>query len=149
MQKKIQIYSSFNEKDTRYFAAGFARRLMRGDVVLLSGDLGMGKSVFCRAVVRSLCKDDDMEVPSPTFSLVQHYESADGIPVHHFDLYRLDAPDEIFELGWDDALSDGITLVEWPERLGGNVPDDAFLVFFDAGEKEYERVIGVYRKGNA
>ncbi|MDD3020872.1 MAG: tRNA (adenosine(37)-N6)-threonylcarbamoyltransferase complex ATPase subunit type 1 TsaE [Alphaproteobacteria bacterium] len=110
---------SASEDDTIRIATDFARNLTRGDVVLLDGDLGAGKSVFARAVIRSLVQDSELDVPSPTFTLVQTYDSKAG-EIYHFDLYRLKDPEEIFELGWEEALS-GIVLVEWPERLGGHL----------------------------
>lgn len=110
-----------SEEDMARFAADYARTLVSGDVVLLSGDLGAGKSVFARGVIRHLCDDTQMDVPSPTFTLVQTYEAPSGA-IWHFDLYRLEEPDEIYETGWEEALSDGIVLVEWPERLGGLQP---------------------------
>jgi len=92
------------------------------DVLLLHGDLGMGKTALARGFVRAAAPETD-EVPSPTFTLVQTYPRARGT-VWHFDLYRLKDPDEIWELGFEDALVDGILLIEWPDRLGGLAPRD-------------------------
>jgi tRNA threonylcarbamoyladenosine biosynthesis protein TsaE len=94
--------------------------LRPGDVVALEGPLGSGKTALARAAIRALT-DPAEEVPSPTFTLVQVYESEAG-PLYHFDLYRLDAPDQVVELGIDDAFAEGISLVEWPDRLGGYLP---------------------------
>ncbi|HNQ91671.1 MAG TPA: tRNA (adenosine(37)-N6)-threonylcarbamoyltransferase complex ATPase subunit type 1 TsaE [Alphaproteobacteria bacterium] len=112
------------EEETIRFAADFTRKLKPRDVVLLRGDLGAGKSVFARSVIRALSDNPELEVPSPTFTLVQTYDTSGG-EVWHFDLYRLKDADEIFELGWEDALAGGIVLVEWPERLGPYVPENA------------------------
>jgi tRNA threonylcarbamoyladenosine biosynthesis protein TsaE len=107
--------------------ADLARRLGAfltiGDVVALRGDLGAGKTSFARALIRALIGPDgaDREVPSPTFTLVQTYETPAG-RIHHFDLYRIISPDELIEIGWDEALADGIVLVEWPERAGALLP---------------------------
>ncbi|MBB2180948.1 tRNA (adenosine(37)-N6)-threonylcarbamoyltransferase complex ATPase subunit type 1 TsaE [Gluconacetobacter tumulicola] len=107
-----------------------ARRLARaarpGDAILLSGVLGAGKSVFSRAFLRAACGDPEMEVPSPTFTLVQAYD-APVAPVAHFDLWRLDGPGGLHELGWDDAC-EGIVLVEWPDRLGALTPVEALRI---------------------
>ena len=115
-----RIIITNNEAETIEFARSFARCLTHKDVVLLYGGLGMGKSVFCRAVIRMLC-GDDTEVPSPTFTLVQTYDAPIGA-IWHFDLYRLSDVSEIYELGWEEALADGVILVEWPERLGNILP---------------------------
>lgn len=110
-----------SESETAALAAEIARDLSSGDVLFLRGNLGAGKSVFARALVRALCGDNGLEVPSPTFTLVQTYETDKG-PLWHFDLYRLKDPDEIYETGWEEALTEGIVVVEWPERLGGLAP---------------------------
>ncbi len=115
------LSTSRSEQETTEIAAQFAARLKPRDVVCLHGDLGMGKSVFARAAIRSLAGDEGLEVPSPTFTLVQTYETPEGT-IWHFDLYRLKDPEEIFELGWEEALANGIVIVEWPERLGHHLP---------------------------
>lgn len=97
-----------------------------GDAILLSGPLGAGKTVFSRAFLRAACADPQMEVPSPSYTLVQAYDSPLG-PIAHFDLWRLGGPDALYELGWDDAC-DGIVLVEWPDRLGALTPARALHV---------------------
>lgn len=91
-----------------------AKALRPGDLVLLEGDLGAGKTALARSVIRALVGDDRLDVPSPTFALVQPYE-ANGRPVLHADLYRLGGPREVDELGLFDR-DDAIILVEWPER---------------------------------
>ncbi|MEI6986441.1 MAG: tRNA (adenosine(37)-N6)-threonylcarbamoyltransferase complex ATPase subunit type 1 TsaE [Rhodospirillaceae bacterium] len=106
---------------TERLGAKLAAVLRMGDVVALSGDLGAGKSVLARAIIRALTGNDEEEVPSPTFTLVQCYDSPAGM-VWHYDLYRLSAADEVVELGWEEAGATGIVLVEWPERLGGLLP---------------------------
>lgn len=121
------IQHSHSEDDTIRRAQELAHRLqgkdvMAGTLLCLHGTLGMGKSVFARALIRALCHDDTLDVPSPTFTLVQTYDSANGTPLYHFDLYRLQDPEEVYELGWDDAISEGLCIVEWPERLGYLLP---------------------------
>lgn len=108
---------SHSENDTIAAAAKLAGELKPGALVLLRGSLGSGKTVFARSLIRALSGDKDLEVPSPTFTLVQTYDSARG-QIWHFDLYRLKSAQEIYELGWEEALSD-IVIVEWPERLAG------------------------------
>ncbi len=115
--KCIMTIETNSEQETIEFARMFSQSLGPRDVVLLHGDLGMGKSVFSRAVIRSLCGVDNLEVPSPTFTLVQTYDADIGT-LWHFDLYRLSDVSEVYELGWEEALIDGVLLIEWPERLG-------------------------------
>ena len=110
-----------DEAATADLARRMAGWLKPGDVVALRGDLGAGKTSFARALIRAL-SDEGREVPSPTFTLVQSYETSAG-PIHHFDLYRIQAPDELTEIGWDEALGGGIVLVEWPERAGNFLPE--------------------------
>lgn len=103
-----------NDKATRDFGAKLAQVLRAGDVVCLRGDLGAGKTSLARGFINALC--DVSEVPSPTYTLVQTY-TAPKFDIWHFDLYRLDAPDDVWELGIEEALEDGVCLIEWPERI--------------------------------
>lgn len=114
-------FNTASEEETAQVAAGLAPALPEGSLLCLWGDLGMGKSVFARALIRTLAGEPALDVPSPTYTLVQTYETPAG-EIFHFDLYRLSAPEEIYELGWEDALPEGIVIVEWPERLGGFLP---------------------------
>jgi len=100
---------------TARLGAAIAPLLAPGESILLYGPLGMGKSTLARGLIRALTTPDE-DVPSPTFTLVQFYDS--DPPVAHFDLYRLSRPDEAFEIGLDEALDEGCALIEWPERLG-------------------------------
>jgi tRNA threonylcarbamoyladenosine biosynthesis protein TsaE len=134
-----------DEGGTARFAAALAAGLRAGDVVCLHGDLGAGKTAFARAAIRALTGDPDEEVPSPTFTLVQTYPTGRGL-VWHFDLYRLSGPDEVFELGWEEATADGIVLVEWPDRLGSLRPARRIDVTLE-GAGEGPRRILVARAG--
>ena len=100
-----------------------------GDTIALSGELGVGKTRLARAFIGALMEQAE-EVPSPTFTLVQTYDTLSGM-VWHFDLYRLDHPDQVFELGFEEALAEGIALIEWPERLHGLLPRDRLDVALD------------------
>lgn len=111
-----------DENATAMLARRLAPALRPGDALALRGDLGAGKTAFARALIRALLDDAEAEVPSPTFTLVQTYD-APAATVWHFDLYRLSGPDEVPELGWDEAAA-GIALVEWPDRLGPLLPPD-------------------------
>ncbi|HTW26247.1 MAG TPA: tRNA (adenosine(37)-N6)-threonylcarbamoyltransferase complex ATPase subunit type 1 TsaE [Acetobacteraceae bacterium] len=111
---------------TAALAAGIAAQLRPGDAVLLEGPLGAGKTTLARALLRAATGNPALEVPSPSYTLVQEYETAAG-PVAHFDLWRLDGPAALAELGWE-AARQHIVLVEWPDRLGALRPDDALTI---------------------
>ena len=113
---------------TNSLAARIAGLARRGDAILLAGPLGAGKSAFARAFLRAASGDPGLEVPSPSYTLVQSYDTRHG-PVHHFDLWRLDGPDAVAELGWDELTHD-IILVEWPDRLGDLRPQEALDIVF-------------------
>ncbi|GGC45385.1 bifunctional tRNA (adenosine(37)-N6)-threonylcarbamoyltransferase complex ATPase subunit type 1 TsaE/phosphotransferase [Chelatococcus reniformis] len=104
-----------DEDATLALARVIAEMLRPGDLVTLSGDLGSGKSTLARALVRTLAQDPSVEVPSPTFTLIQQYDTPAGSVVHA-DLYRISGPDDLLELGWEEATAGAIALVEWPER---------------------------------
>jgi tRNA threonylcarbamoyladenosine biosynthesis protein TsaE len=132
-----EIFSAtLNEPEMQIFAARLAPLLKPRDCVTLYGDLGAGKSTFVRAAIQALTKAE--EVPSPTFTLVQTYEGKTG-PVWHFDLYRLKKSAEVLELGWEEAASEGIVFVEWPERLESLLPKSALSVHIDFVEEAARR----------
>jgi tRNA threonylcarbamoyladenosine biosynthesis protein TsaE len=124
---------------TEALGASVAGLLRRGDAVLLSGPLGAGKTAFARALLRALTADPALPVPSPSFTLVQSYDTPRG-PVHHFDFWRLDGPDALAELGWDESCGD-IVLVEWPDRLGALRPDDALEIDLQPGDGELRHAV--------
>ncbi len=123
---------------TEALAARLAARARRGDSLLLEGPLGAGKSTFARAFLRAAAGDPGLEVPSPTFTLVQGYDLPAG-PASHFDLWRLGGPGDLAELGWDEAR-EGIVLVEWPDRLGELRPEDALTIALAPGAEEDARI---------
>lgn len=110
---------------TTALGARIAAGLAPGDAVALEGDLGAGKTTLARAILRALGVTE--EVPSPTFTLVQQYDTK-RLSVRHYDLYRIANAAEIGELGLDEALDDGAALIEWPERAGGRLPADMLHV---------------------
>ncbi len=129
---------------TARLGAAIAPRLAPGETVLLYGPLGMGKSTLARGLIRALTRPDE-DVPSPTFTLVQFYES--DPPVAHFDLYRLTRPEEASEIGLDEALDDGCAIIEWPERLGDHParwlgPDILTVTLSEAGEGRVAALCG-------
>ncbi len=117
---------SHSEAETVRLAADVALGLRQGDLVFLIGDLGVGKSVFARAVIRALALDPQLDVPSPTYTLCQNYDTTP--PVAHFDLYRLSGADALDELGWEDMLEQGIVLMEWPYNCFDALPGDAIAI---------------------
>jgi len=116
-----------NEAATRAFAAKVASVAAPGDAILLDGALGSGKTTFARHFLHAL--GEQGEVPSPTFTLVQIYETAKG-PVWHVDLYRLEGRAEVAELGLEEAFAEAISLIEWPDRLGTSLPPKALRLCF-------------------
>ena len=108
-----------DEAATARLGEDLAMALRPGDVFALQGDLGAGKSTLARALIRALADDSALDVPSPTFTLVQSYETR--VPIHHFDLYRLGSAAELDELGLEDALAEGAALVEWPQRAASRL----------------------------
>jgi tRNA threonylcarbamoyladenosine biosynthesis protein TsaE len=129
-----------NLEATERFAARVAAVIRPGDAILLAGPLGAGKTAFARALLRTATADPALDVPSPSFTLVQTYATPRG-PIHHYDLWRLDGPAALPELGWDDALQD-IVLVEWPDRLGALTPPDALRLEFQLAEGE-QRIVRI------
>ncbi len=122
--------------------AGLARP---GDFIGLVGELGSGKTTFARAFIRA-CGDPGEEVPSPTFSLVQVY-AFPGVTIWHFDLYRLRAPEETVELGLEDALAEGISLVEWPDRFGPFLPQERLDIVFSLSPEDDTRAAALTGSG--
>ncbi|MBU1375780.1 MAG: tRNA (adenosine(37)-N6)-threonylcarbamoyltransferase complex ATPase subunit type 1 TsaE [Alphaproteobacteria bacterium] len=123
-----------DEAATARLGASIAAVLRTGEAVCLYGPLGAGKSTLARALVRALTTPDE-DVPSPTFTLVQFYEGV-RLSVAHFDLYRLTDPDEAYEIGLDEALDTGAAVIEWPERLEGNLPADRLDVEIELAEND-------------
>lgn len=128
-------YNVSNTKETEALARKIARVTMPGDAIALHGEMGMGKSVFARAFIRERANDPKLDVPSPTFALVQLYNLPSG-DIVHYDLWRLDAVDTMQELGWD-ADEDVIMLVEWPEKAGRYLPPHALHIHFSDPEKAH------------
>ncbi len=130
------IFQALSEPALRRLAEEIAFALIPGDVLALEGDLGAGKTTFARALIRALSGGTEIEVPSPTFTLVQTYETA-RFDVAHFDLYRLADPHELLELGLDLALKRGVAVIEWPSRASELLPADRItLTLSDTGEPD-------------
>lgn len=110
------------EADTAALGAALSAVLGPGDILRLEGPLGAGKTALARALIQAKC--GPVEVPSPTYTLVETYEAADAL-IWHFDLYRIEKPEELRELGFEEAIEDGLCLIEWPERAGAAMPRGA------------------------
>lgn len=130
--EEIKIISK-TEQDTKEIGQKLAKYAKRGDCYALFGTLGMGKSVMARSFVQELCGDE--EVPSPTFTLVQLYDAPE-YTIYHFDLYRLKSAEEIFELGMEDALYDGVCLIEWPEKMAQYLPRNCIKITITPNNEE-------------
>lgn len=124
MMKK---YISNSVEDTNKIAAEFARTIEPGQIVLLVGDLGAGKTAFVKGVVKALHGDPD-QVTSPTFTIVNEY-SLDDFPIYHFDLYRLENPNELYNIGFEEYFyGSGVCFIEWPERASDFFDDNTIVV---------------------
>ena len=130
----IWYVDATDEAATASLAADIAALVKPGDLLTLSGELGSGKTTFARALIRALAGDPELEVPSPTFTLIQVYESAakDGavFPIVHADLFRIKDPSELAELGWEEASEGALVIVEWPERAGATLTGDRLDLAF-------------------
>jgi tRNA threonylcarbamoyladenosine biosynthesis protein TsaE len=138
-----------DESATVAFAARLAPLARIGDVLALWGNLGAGKTVFARAFIRTRGRPEE-EVPSPTFTLVQAYPPAPPFrgTVYHFDFFRLSAPEEAYELGIEEAMIDGISLIEWPERVRPLLPRERLNLTFQPGPQPQSRRVAIAGGGD-
>lgn len=133
------MLSGLDEAGLRAAGAGLAAVVRIGDAILLAGELGAGKTTLARGFLEQLGYRG--EVPSPTFNIVQSYDPPElCLPVWHVDLYRLESPDELFELGLDEARRDAVVLVEWPERMGAAAWTDALALAIEGSGGEPRRL---------
>lgn len=124
METKDFILNS--EDDSIKLAIGIARQIKKGSVVTFSGDLGSGKTFFCRHIIKHLC-GNHTKVVSPTFNLLQIYQ-AGSFDIYHFDLYRVNYLEEIYELGIEEAFADQVCLIEWPFIIDNILPHDVISI---------------------
>ncbi|ADE29524.1 tRNA (adenosine(37)-N6)-threonylcarbamoyltransferase complex ATPase subunit type 1 TsaE [Rickettsia prowazekii] len=104
-----------SKKETKNFAKLFAQNLKPNDIVLLNGDLGAGKTFFCREIIKHFC-GKNTNIISPTFNLLQIYKTP-KFNIYHYDMYRIKSPEEIYELGFEEALNGNLILIEWSEII--------------------------------
>ena len=146
-----QAFGALTEQELTELGEAIGRELAtmpRGVVLALRGELGAGKSVLARAIARGAGLNAPM--PSPTFNLVFRYRTPAGRPIAHLDLYRLNDPEDVWELGWEE-LGEGeeITLMEWPERAGELVPRDRWDVVLRHGALPELRAVSIEATGDA
>lgn len=130
------IFNLLDEHATINLAARLAHRAQPGDIITLIGALGVGKTVFARAFISAAGGGN--EVPSPTFTLLQTYDVG-TTTLYHFDLYRLRNPEDAYELDIEDAFFDGISLIEWPDRIEALLPIDRLDLHLKMGKKPHMR----------
>lgn len=128
-------YISKNEQDTIIFAENFAKNLSIGDIVVLSGDLGSGKTKFVEGILKHFGLEN--EISSPTFTIVNEYAS-NNINIYHFDVYRLEDSDEFYAMGGDEYFSNGISIIEWGEIIEDILPKPYTKITFIKSENEYD-----------
>ena len=133
-------FLSRSEADTIAFAKKFAKTLKGNEIIALWGTLGVGKTVFSKAVIQKLTGQKE-EVPSPTFTLLQTYDTPSG-EIFHFDFYRIKSSEEAYEIGIEDAFESGICLIEWPEKIGKLLPKRAINIYFKMTETGRQIIVG-------
>ena len=134
------------EKETHRVASLLSTEVEPGDVICLNGDLGVGKTSFARAFIQALTSEDE-PVPSPTFTLIQHYNVKRNkvrLEIFHVDLYRISCHSEIEELGLKEAFGAGISLIEWPELAMPFLPQDRLEVYLQFGKGVSERYMDLF-----
>lgn len=134
-------YISNSAQETEALGERLAARLRPGDVIAYTGDLGAGKTAFTRGMARGLGVVG--RVTSPTFTIVNEYEGG-RLPLFHFDLYRMNSPEELFDIGWEDYLArGGVCAVEWSENIADALEEDAIRVDIRRGEHDDQRIITI------
>jgi tRNA threonylcarbamoyladenosine biosynthesis protein TsaE len=132
-------FTTHSEAETRAIAAEIGATLRRGDVVVLNGELGAGKTTFVKGLAEGLGVVD--AVTSPTFTIVQHYEGR--VPVTHVDVYRLDRLQELHDLGFEEILDDGVTIIEWGDAIAPLLPRDRLEIRLTMGDDLETRTIEI------
>ncbi|MBI3601947.1 MAG: tRNA (adenosine(37)-N6)-threonylcarbamoyltransferase complex ATPase subunit type 1 TsaE [Candidatus Omnitrophica bacterium] len=139
----MRPYISKSPLQTIKLASAFAKQLKAGDIVLLEGQLGSGKTTFVKGLAQGL-KAKVNDVHSPTFVLMNIYKGK--FPIYHFDLYRLQKPQELASLNWDEYLeADGVAVIEWPRRLGTQIPAHGYWIEFKHQDENSRKICISYR----
>jgi tRNA threonylcarbamoyl adenosine modification protein YjeE len=138
--EKLAVLASKNILQTNNVATALARQCKSGDCILLEGGVGAGKTSFARAFIQAICPVQE-EIVSPTFTILQTYPLNNGESLSHFDLYRLENEQDLQEIGLDDALCAGITVIEWPEIAKNRLPASALHIAMSGTHTENERIL--------
>lgn len=141
----LQVYNSLSPAATRELARRLAEKLAAGDVVLLQGDLAAGKTEFVKGLAAGLGVSEP--VTSPTFTLLNIYRGR--LPVYHFDLYRLETPEELADIGFSEYLGgDGVAVIEWPDLFPAEMPDEFIRVELSPGPEPDSRSVRIGSRGS-
>lgn len=136
-------YISQNENDTINFACKLASYLQDGDIIILSGDLGSGKTKFTQGILRFFSLDS--EISSPTFTIVNEYNAPNNTNIYHFDVYRLADIDEFYALGGDEYFDNGICIIEWGELIESILPKNYLKITFERDPNNLDkRILNIY-----
>lgn len=131
----MESYLSTSEEDTKQFAKNFAKDLKQGDIIVLSGELGSGKTKFTEGILSYFGLEN--EISSPTFTVVNEYHKGD-IHIYHFDIYRLEGIDEFYAIGGEDYFNDGICIIEWGEMLEPILPKGYIKITFEKNDVQLD-----------
>jgi tRNA threonylcarbamoyladenosine biosynthesis protein TsaE len=134
-----QEFILLTEEDSKELAKRIALNIKPNDIITFTGDLGSGKSFFCREIIKNLC-GKNTNVISPTFNLLQIYDAKD-FSIYHFDLYRLEHESEIYELGIEEAFSEHVCLIEWPELIKNILPKESINIHIEIIDDTSRRVL--------
>lgn len=136
-------YVSQNENDTINFACKLASYLQNGDIIILSGDLGSGKTKFTQGILKFFSLDT--EISSPTFTIVNEYNAPNNTNIYHFDVYRLADIDEFYALGGDEYFDNGICIIEWGELIENILPKNYLKIVFERDSNNLDkRILNIY-----
>ena len=140
------IFNSKSENDTKKFAKNFASKLNKGDVIVLSGDLGSGKTKFTEGILSYFGLED--EISSPTFTIINEYKK-DNINIYHFDVYRLEDSSEFYAIGGEEYFENGICIIEWGELIEDALPKEYIKIDFSRNlDNENSRILNIQSIGN-
>lgn len=140
-------FKSNNEEETKHFAKELANKLKIGDIIVLSGELGSGKTKFTEGILEFFNLQD--EISSPTFTIVNEYTSPSSIPIYHFDVYRLEDEDEFSAIGGEEYFEKGICIIEWGEMIENLLPPEYIKISFSKDENdENVRLLNIETFGN-